>query len=63
SGALYESSGASNSPLVDIAKANKGAKWFQLYFHADTGVTKSLLERAKAAGYCAIMITAFALGP
>ena len=34
----------------DIAKANKGAKWFQLYFNADTGVTKSLLERAKSCG-------------
>nr|WP_309395537.1 alpha-hydroxy-acid oxidizing protein [Klebsiella pneumoniae]WLE92317.1 4-hydroxymandelate oxidase [Klebsiella pneumoniae] len=63
SGALYESSGASNRPLEDIAKANKGAKWFQLYFNADTGVTKSLLERAKAAGYSAIIITADALGP
>ncbi|MCV5525935.1 alpha-hydroxy-acid oxidizing protein, partial [Escherichia coli] len=28
-----------------------------------TGVTKSLLERAKAAGYSAIIITADALGP
>ncbi|RCP75436.1 alpha-hydroxy-acid oxidizing protein, partial [Escherichia coli] len=38
-------------------------KWFQLYFNADAGVTRSLLERAKAAGYSAIIITADALGP
>lgn len=46
-GALYESSGASNRSLEDIAKASKGPKWFQLYFNADAGVTRSLLERAK----------------
>ncbi|KXL00250.1 alpha-hydroxy-acid oxidizing protein [Escherichia coli] len=57
-GALYESSGASNRSLEDIAKASKGPKWFQLYFNADAGVTRSLLERAKAAGYSAIIITA-----
>ncbi|EQU37949.1 alpha-hydroxy-acid oxidizing protein [Escherichia coli] len=62
-GALYESSGASNRSLEDIAKASKGPKWFQLYFNADAGVTRSLLERAKAAGYSAIIITADALGP
>lgn len=62
-GALYESSGASNRSLEDIAKASKGPKWFQLYFNADAGVTRSLLERAKAAGYSAIIITTDALGP
>ena len=46
-----------------LQKASKGPKWFQLYFNADAGVTRSLLERAKAAGYSAIIITADALGP
>lgn len=62
-GALYQSSGASAKPLEEIAKATNGAKWFQLYFNADVGVTRSLLERARAAGYSAIIITADALGP
>ncbi|MCT9810730.1 alpha-hydroxy-acid oxidizing protein [Acidovorax sp. Be4] len=62
-GALYQSSGASYQPLEAIAKAGTGPKWFQLYFNADVGVTRSLLERAKAAGYTAIIITADALGP
>lgn len=60
---LYQSSGASTRTLEDIAKATRGAKWFQLYFNADIGVTKELLQRAKAAGYTAIIITADALGP
>ncbi len=62
-GAIYQSSGASFQPLEAIAKASAGPKWFQLYFNADVGVTRSLLERAKAAGYTAIIITADALGP
>lgn len=62
-GTLYESSGASAKPLEEIAKATNGAKWFQLYFNADVGVTRNLLERARDAGYTAIIITADALGP
>lgn len=62
-GALYQSSGASNKPLEAIAKASQGPKWFQLYFNADVGVTRSLLTRAKEAGYTAIIVTADALGP
>lgn len=62
-GTLYESSGASNKPLEDIAKATPGPKWFQLYFNADLGVTRSLLQRARDSGYSAIILTADALGP
>lgn len=62
-GALYCSSGASNRTLEEIAEATTGPKWFQLYFNQDEAVTKSLLRRAKAAGYSAIVLTADALGP
>ena len=62
-GTLYESSGASAKPLEEIAKARSGPKWFQLYFNADVGVTRNLLQRARDAGYSAIIITADALGP
>ncbi|WP_099826899.1 alpha-hydroxy-acid oxidizing protein [Oceaniglobus indicus] len=62
-GALYCSSGASNRTLEEIAAATTGPKWFQLYFNQDEAVTKSLLRRAKNAGYSAIVLTADALGP
>ncbi len=61
--ALYTASGASNKPLEAIAKATTGPKWFQLYFNADAGVTRGLLQRARAAGYSAIVLTVDALGP
>ncbi len=60
---LYCSSGASNATLEEIAKATTGPKWFQLYWNNDIKVTRSLLSRAKAAGYTAIILTADALGP
>lgn len=62
-GALYQSSGASNRTLEDIAKATPGPKWFQLYFNNDVGITRSILQRATAAGYTAIVLTVDALGP
>lgn len=60
---LYCSSGASNATLEEIAKATSGPKWFQLYWNNDLQVTRSLLTRAKEAGYTAIILTADALGP
>lgn len=62
-GALYTSSGASNAMLEEIARATSGPKWFQLYYNNDERVTRSLLDRAKKAGYSAIVLTADALGP
>lgn len=61
--ALYCSSGASNATLEEIAQATSGPKWFQLYYNNDEAVTRSLLTRAKKAGYSAIILTADALGP
>jgi 4-hydroxymandelate oxidase len=44
--------------LEEIAAAGEGApQWFQLYFQADRGFTRALVERAKAAGYRAIVVT------
>ncbi len=39
------------------AAAPDGARWFQLYCYRDRGVTKSLVERATAAGYRALCLT------
>lgn len=62
-GALYCSSGASHASLEEIAAATTGPKWFQLYYNKDEQVTRSLLTRAKKAGFTAIVLTADALGP
>jgi isopentenyl diphosphate isomerase/L-lactate dehydrogenase-like FMN-dependent dehydrogenase len=44
--------------LEDVAAAAPGApRWFQLYVHPDRGLTRSLVERAEAAGYSAICVT------
>jgi lactate oxidase len=44
--------------LEDIAAASDGPKWFQLYVPRDEGFARELLQRAKAAGYKAIVLTA-----
>jgi lactate oxidase len=62
-GTLYVSSGASTKPLEDIAKATPGPKWFQIYMLRDMEINRWLVQRAKAAGFSAIVLTADALGP
>jgi lactate oxidase len=62
-GALYVSSGASTKPMEDIAKATPGPKWFQIYMLRDMAINRWLVQRAKAAGFSAIVLTADALGP
>jgi isopentenyl diphosphate isomerase/L-lactate dehydrogenase-like FMN-dependent dehydrogenase len=54
---LMITSHVSNSPLEDIAKANPGPKFFQLYFPNDLGYAREVLHRAKDAGYNAIVAT------
>ncbi len=56
-GTLMVLSTQSNMPMEDVAKANPGPKWFQLYFPADRGYARELIMRAKAAGYTAIAPT------
>jgi lactate oxidase len=57
-GALMVAATPANMSLERIAAAKPGAKWFQLYFPNDPGFARELLERAKAAGYTAIVLTA-----
>jgi 4-hydroxymandelate oxidase len=48
----------STKSLEEIAAAAPGAtRWFQLYAQVDPGRTRSLVERAEAAGYGAIILT------
>jgi 4-hydroxymandelate oxidase len=56
-----------NTTLEDVATAyagvdgvtseSPGGRWFQLYVYKDRGVTRSLVERAEAAGYDALVLT------
>lgn len=49
---------ASSYALEDVAEANgDGPRWFQLYWPNEDAVCVSLLERAKAAGYTALVVT------
>lgn len=43
--------------VEDVAAASSGPKWFQLYCYRDRGITRSLVERVEAAGYCALCVT------
>jgi 4-hydroxymandelate oxidase len=43
--------------LADVRAATDAPMWFQCYIYRDRGVTKALLERARAVGYQAIVLT------
>ena len=54
---IYVASTLATTPLEEVAEASSGPKWFQLYVHRDREFTRSLVERAEAAGYDAIVLT------
>jgi 4-hydroxymandelate oxidase len=56
-GSLFVLSMLATSTLEDVAAASDGPRWFQLYVHKDRGLTRSLVERAQAAGYSALVLT------
>lgn len=43
--------------VEDVAAATPAAKWFQLYVHKDRGFTRTLVERARDAGYRGLVLT------
>ena len=45
------------TPAEITAAAPNGARWYQLYWHPDRGVTKSILDQAREAGSSAIVFT------
>ena len=63
SGTLYVASTMATTTLEDIASTYDAAKvdgaerWFQLYVHRDRGLARSLVERAEASGYGALVVT------
>jgi isopentenyl diphosphate isomerase/L-lactate dehydrogenase-like FMN-dependent dehydrogenase len=61
-GTLMTVSTFANKKIEEIAAATKGPKWFQLYLHDDRGISRELLQRAKVAGYSAVVFTIDAFG-
>jgi 4-hydroxymandelate oxidase len=45
------------SSIEEVASVADGNLWFQLYVYKDRAVTRSLVERAEAAGYKALVFT------
>ncbi|MDO5625446.1 MAG: alpha-hydroxy-acid oxidizing protein [Pseudomonadota bacterium] len=56
-GSLFTLSTVSTLSMEQVARASNGPKWFQLYLMQDQGVSRQLIQRAKAAGYQAIVVT------
>jgi 4-hydroxymandelate oxidase len=57
-GVIHVVSTASTIRLEDVAVASAGLRWFQLYCYRDRSITRTLVERAEAAGYSALCLTA-----
>lgn len=56
-GTIMVASTLSNFSIEQIMQAASGPVWFQLYVYKDRSVTKSLVERAEAAGCSALVVT------
>jgi 4-hydroxymandelate oxidase len=57
-GTLMIASTVSTHSMEEIAAAAPSApRWFQLYVHTDREITIALMDRAKAAGYRALVVT------
>lgn len=57
-GIPFTVSTSSLTSLEDIARASQGRLWFQLYVWPDFSTTRQLVERAQAAGYDTLIVTA-----
>ena len=56
-GVIYSCSTLASQTLEDIARANTGPKWVQLYVWKDKEIVKEFLTRAKAAGFTGCILT------
>jgi L-lactate dehydrogenase (cytochrome) len=54
---VYTLSTMSICSMEQVAEASSGPLWFQLYVWRDREITRSLIERARAAGYQALVVT------
>jgi len=56
-GTVYCLSTLSSRSIEEIAALTTGPKWFQLYVWKDRVLVKEMLDRAKSAGYTALILT------
>lgn len=56
-GVVYSLSTLSSVPMEEIAALTEGPKWFQLYVWRDRVLVKEMLDRARAAGFQALILT------
>ncbi|NRB72577.1 MAG: alpha-hydroxy-acid oxidizing protein [Xanthomonadales bacterium] len=56
-GTIFSLSTLSSVSMEDISALTTGPKWFQLYVWKDRGLVKEMLDRAKEAGYRALILT------
>jgi L-lactate dehydrogenase (cytochrome) len=56
-GVIFTASTMSICPMEEIAEAATGPIWYQLYVWRDRDIVRMLVERAKAAGYRALVVT------
>ena len=56
-GVPYCLSTMATTTIEDIAKASDVTRWFQLYVLRDRGLTKAFIDRAKATGCTALVLT------
>ena len=54
---IYSCSTLASQSVEDIARANPGPKWVQLYVWNDKEIVKTFLKRAKAAGFTGCILT------
>lgn len=56
-GTIYCLSTLSSVSLEEIARLTAGPKWFQLYVWKDRTLVREMLDRARAAGFAALILT------
>ncbi len=56
-GTIYCQSHGSTCTIEELAQAAPGPRWFQVFLYRDRGLTRSMVERAQAAGCEALVLT------
>jgi L-lactate dehydrogenase (cytochrome) len=56
-GMIYSLSALATTSIEAIAAETPGPKWFQIYVWKDRGLVREMLQRAKAAGFAAVVLT------
>ncbi len=56
-GTVYCLSHGSVCSIEQLAQAHDGPRWMQVFIYRDRGFTRELVDRARAAGYRAIIVT------